>query len=210
MDHDKQLVASHDGSWGRQLASTSLEGIPLDIVHHVADYISVEDVIALSTVRRSLSSSSVLLTSSLEVSKSLRDLLSDPGVWRKLHRRSQLLLHPGPYDWQSTSYLVKALLRAEKLHSVWPSSSSCPEILRTRSMSFGSDATFSVLLGRWLFVAEGSTLVCYDSQCSEIPMSAKTLFDEGGSRRILRVFSAGSAREDGILGFAVLLFSDSL
>ena len=77
-------------------------------------------------------------------------------------------------------------------------------------MHFGCDADLSVLLGRWLLVAEGLTLVCYDSQCSNISKSAKILFDEGASHRILRVLSVGSMREDGILAFAVHFFKHSL
>jgi len=77
-------------------------------------------------------------------------------------------------------------------------------------MNFGRDATLSVLLGRWLLVAEGSTLVCYDSQCRNILESANALFDEGTGHRILRIFSVGSVRENGFLAFAVLLFKDSL
>ncbi|KAG6379536.1 hypothetical protein JVT61DRAFT_10033 [Boletus reticuloceps] len=188
--HDRQLTLSHDDFWGRKLAC--LEGIPLDILHLFADHLSVQDLVALSTA-----------------SQSLRYLLSDPGVWRKFYTRTGFLLPPGPHDWQSASYLVDVLLRAEKLYSVWPSSSSCPEILYTRSMSFGCDVTFSVLLGRWLLVAEGSTLVCYDSRRSDIPNSVKTLFDDDANRPILRVFSVGSVGEDGVLAFAVLLFDDS-
>ena len=76
-------------------------------------------------------------------------------------------------------------------------------------MSFGCDATLSVLLGRWLLVAEGSTLVCYDSRSSNIPESAWMLFDDAADRQILRIFSAGRMQEDGVFAFAVLLFSDS-
>ncbi|KAF8425741.1 hypothetical protein L210DRAFT_3219462 [Boletus edulis BED1] len=183
------VTQSNDG-WGRQLAS--LESIPLDIVYLVADHCSVKDLVALSTV-----------------SKPLQNLLSDPGVWKMLYRKNAFLLPPGPYSWQSTSCLTAVLSRAEKLHSVWPSSWSCPEILRTHFMRFGSDATVSVVFGRWLLVADESTLVCYDSQCSNILGSARTLLDTSSSRRIFRVFSAGSVREEGIQAFAVLIFKDS-
>ena len=59
-------------------------------------------------------------------------------------------------------------------------------------------------------VAEGSTLICYDSQYSPILTSSEMLFHGGPSCRIARVFSVGSVRESGILASTVLLFKDSL
>ena len=54
-----QLAPSHDGSRGRQLVP--LEGIPLDIAYLLVDHSSVEDLLALSSVRCSLSSGFVSL-----------------------------------------------------------------------------------------------------------------------------------------------------
>jgi hypothetical protein len=48
----RQPTSSYYGSLDRRLAS--LEGIPLDTVHHVAYHTSVEDLVVLSTVRRSI------------------------------------------------------------------------------------------------------------------------------------------------------------
>ncbi|KAF8437624.1 hypothetical protein L210DRAFT_2337856 [Boletus edulis BED1] len=162
--HDRQLTLSPYDFWGRKLAC--LEGIPLDILHLFADHLSVQDLVALSTA-----------------SQSIRYLLSDLGVWRKCYTRTGFLLPQAP----TTGSLPRisstsSYYERKKLYSVWPSSSSCPEILHTRSMSFGCDVTFSVLLGRWLLVAEGSTLACYDSRRSDIPNSVKTLFDDGANR----------------------------
>lgn len=81
--------------------------------------------------------------------------------------------------------------------------------LFTRFMAFSCDAALSVLLGRWLFVAEGSTLTCYDSYCNNVYESAVTLHNVGDDR-ILRVFCVGRMEEDGIFAIAILLFENKL
>ncbi|KIJ63049.1 hypothetical protein HYDPIDRAFT_29742 [Hydnomerulius pinastri MD-312] len=166
-----------------------LADMPLDIIYLILDYLSLQEFIVFT-----------------KVAKFCRGLLSHDTIWRRLYQRSTLPLPPGPAEWQSVSDLSDALIRSTKVQINWPPNLSCPQIIRSRHIPINrDDAGFSVILDRWILVAGGSNVLCYDSHSTALEESAKVLFNGGNGGRIQSIKSTWKVYSDGrVAAFAVI------
>ncbi|KIJ63052.1 hypothetical protein HYDPIDRAFT_29745 [Hydnomerulius pinastri MD-312] len=172
-----------------------LADIPLDIIYLILDYLSLQDFITFT-----------------KVAKFCRGLLHHDIIWRRLYQRSTLPLPPGPAEWQSVSDLSDPLIKSTKVQINWPPNLSRPQIIRSRHIPINrDDAGFSVILDRWILVAGGSNVLCYDSHSTALEESAKVLINGGDGGRIQSIKSAWKAYADGrVAAFAAIYVEQEL
>ena len=90
------------------------------------------------------------------MSKLFHEFIHDPAVWRTLYCTVCLPLPSGPFPWQSTRFLQRALVHSAQLARAWTTEplTLISEKVFTGPRSIEEDR-FKWVCGRWLLVSKG-------------------------------------------------------
>ncbi|KAF8554039.1 hypothetical protein OG21DRAFT_1509348 [Imleria badia] len=112
--------------------------LPAETIYHILRFLGPQDLIRLQAV-----------------CKLFQAIIYDPAVWRTLYCTARLPLPPGPFPWQTTRFLQRALVHSARLARAWTTE---PLTLISKKVFTGprsiEDDRFKWVCGRWLIVSK--------------------------------------------------------
>ncbi|KAH7927672.1 kinase-like protein [Leucogyrophana mollusca] len=139
-----------------------------------------------------------------QVSKTFFDITQHRAVWSDAYESSVLPRPPGPFAWQSSSYLRSTLVTSAKVDRNWPpheaSRFSSRDIVLSRT-----EYRFSLVFGRWFFAASSSTVRCFDLDSEDGSGQRVHGVQRDDGATIASFWCAGIAVPDGPLAFSACI-----
>ncbi|KAH7921856.1 hypothetical protein BV22DRAFT_1131907 [Leucogyrophana mollusca] len=186
----------------------TLAQLPIDILYNIFPQLELVDLVRLQ-----------------QVSKLFLQTIQTRTVWFNAYRTSSLPRPPGPYEWQSTTYLRTTLITSAKADRHWPphAGSRVPSARTLRipnrwSATEAPDRRWHdslrliLLLGRWLVlpVAAGSreeenVISCYDLDAASGRFEELVVYRAPPGVQIFRVRGAAVIAADGPFAFIVFI-----
>ncbi|KAF8554421.1 hypothetical protein OG21DRAFT_1497068 [Imleria badia] len=119
--------------------------LPVELIQHILSFLNPCEVVRLR-----------------QVSKRIRDITHNSGLWREIYANVRLLRPLGPVSSESTQSLERDLVRSELVAKTWTSQPLKQHSRALTTWRREKITSWTVVFGRWCIFRQGKIFRCHD------------------------------------------------